>query len=782
MDYFSELLESYSKLKKRTYKITYISEGYTPEQLNAFPEIDSAIQAAAAGNPQTGLGKNKNIEISPAKDKPGHITISGSNIGRKNLNSTSYKNDINPNKTHAGSYSRKLLGAWAPDTGEGGDDGLTPEEIEKKRLEDEKAAEQAKNLTVEGSLEDPEYVDLVPKAKETLSRLQELAREGLFGDITEAQIASTYFVKGNSSVSTGILGKIMSAEVRTVDDDGLSTEAKMSPAMAAKILDNFEAVTTFIALPEEEKKDACEDVKRQVGFYKNQLILFGNDPSELLVVGSNKTPNKLYQIGLNAIEDSCGFSKNDFTKVAGSAFSTQEKNAVKGVLFEEFHVVAAMMVGGNVEKGKAALISALKSKAAILKDIQAARGDSGLTLDEAFSQVVQDELLEALGDDEALKKYLLTEMSLALPFAKFMDADSVQPVGLEVATGAREDLDYVYSDQDKALEKAEAIGSEVRVIGPNQYAVGVGLKRLSEIQRAKFGEINSVRRMLEILAGGGKGKNLDPEFQTFLYKNLYDYSTEREIETARYAEDLEAKVGKAAVPFMENTTYTKGGKIKAITPEQLAKSAFSSMKKRLGFSDLKNSALRDTLFDKKGKEFLLKEFSGDGPSAEDNRQRLGEKVGRLERMNQLKKDLASGNQAAEDYVMAMAFTCGANTRDLSQLISDDSGKVLAVKHNKILTDIAQAEDRKFEVKGTKIIISGGGSTVILDQSHTKTSAGKSNTRTSLYVPKETLEKYASEKDFSPTQQTKEEVTKLFIQGQIKLLEELLNQTNDNPLL
>lgn len=182
MDYFSELLESYSKLKKRTYKITYISEGYTPEQLNAFPEIDSAIQAAAAGNPQTGLGKNKNIEISPAKDKPGHITISGSNIGRKNLNSTSYKNDINPNKTHAGSYSRKLLGAWAPDTGEGGDDGLTPEEIEKKRLEDEKAAEQAKNLTVEGSLEDPEYVDLVPKAKETLSRLQELAREGLFGE------------------------------------------------------------------------------------------------------------------------------------------------------------------------------------------------------------------------------------------------------------------------------------------------------------------------------------------------------------------------------------------------------------------------------------------------------------------------------------------------------------------------------------------------------------------------------------------------------------------------
>ena len=206
------------------------------------------------------------------------------------------------------------------------------------------------------------------------------------------------------------------------------------------------------------------------------------------------------------------------------------------------------------------------------------------------------------------------------------------------------------------------------------------------------------------------------------------------------------------------------------------------MKKRLGFKDLKDSALRDTLFDKKGKEFVLKDFSGDGPAAEDNRQRLGEKVARLDRMNKLKKDLASGNQAAKDYVMAMAFTCGANTRDLAQLISDDSGKVLAVKHNKILTDIAQAKDAKFEVKGTKIVISGGGATVILDQSHTKTSSGKSNTRTSLYVPKETLEKYASEKDFSPTQQTKEEITNLFIQGQIKLLEGLLTQTSGNPLL
>ena len=783
MDYFSELLESYNQLKKRTYKITYISENYTPEQLNAFPEIDAAIQAAGAGNSQTGLGKNSNIDISPASDKPGYITISGSNLGRKNFNVSNYTNKINPNQKHASSYSKKLLGAWAPATGEDGEEAsLSPEEIEKKRASDAQVAENEKNKTVEGSLDDPEYVDVIPKAKGILNRLMSLAREGVLGDITEAQVLGTYFVKGVSPNSTGILAKIMSAEVRTVDEDGLSTEGKMSPSMAAKILDNFEAIATFASLPEKEKAEACEDVKRQMGFYKNQLVLFGNDASELLVVGSNKSPNKIYQVGIKAIEESCGYSKQDFTKVAGSVFSTQEKNAVKGVLFEEFHVVAALMVQGDIKQVKKTLIGALKSKAKLLKDIQAERGESGLTLDEAFARVVQDELLEALGSDEALKKYLITEMSLALPFAKFMDADTVKPVGLDVATGAREDLDYIYSNQDKALIKAEAIGSEVRTIGPNQYAVGVGLKRLSEIQRAKFGEINSMSRMLEILAGGGKGKNLDPEFQAYMYKNLFNYSTEREVETARYAESLEEKVEKVASAFSKNTTYTKGGKIKAITPEQLAKSAFESMKKRLGFADFKKSSLRDTLFEKKGENFNLKDFSGDGPSAEDNRQRLSEKVGRLERMNRIKKDLASGNQATQDYVMSMAFVCGANTRDLAQVISDDSGKVLAVQHNKILTDISQAKDRKFEVKGTKIYISGGGSTVILDQQHSKASSGKSNTRTSLYVPKETLEKYASKKNFSPDKKTTEEITRLFLKGQMQLLEGLLNQTNGNLVL
>ena len=63
MDYFSELLESYSKLKKRTFKLTYINEaGQGREQF-----IGAILQAGEevfdSKQPQEGLGNSSNITI-----------------------------------------------------------------------------------------------------------------------------------------------------------------------------------------------------------------------------------------------------------------------------------------------------------------------------------------------------------------------------------------------------------------------------------------------------------------------------------------------------------------------------------------------------------------------------------------------------------------------------------------------------------------------------------------------------------------------------------------------
>ena len=69
MDYFSELLKSYYQLKKRTFKLRYISEG------NASPEAyaqgqealnnPDAVTAAKESLKKAGANKKKKAEVTP---------------------------------------------------------------------------------------------------------------------------------------------------------------------------------------------------------------------------------------------------------------------------------------------------------------------------------------------------------------------------------------------------------------------------------------------------------------------------------------------------------------------------------------------------------------------------------------------------------------------------------------------------------------------------------------------------------------------------------------------
>ena len=788
MDYFSELLESYSKLKKRTYKIRFISEAeeprYSDEDLKAAMGVANSKILAPAESWTLGKEANQGDQTYAYKNREQGVSVVVKGGYSRKLELPLDTDEGVPFENKSDGY-KNFVYHWAEQGG-----------ASRQLSEKEKQTDIAASLS-EGGLE-----ELIPKAERLKKDLEAYAEVGWYGEgITPGQI-NKYLVPGSrEDYKIGIIGKIITAEVRKVNEDGLSEPGKMTPAMASKILDNFEAVTTFGPMyqqteSEEQKQALCQDVLRQVGFYKGRMVLFGNDPSELLVVSNDKKVNKLYQYGLDAIEDNCQYTKESFTKVAGEQFKSQEKNAIKGVLFEAIHVHATDIINGDLERAREGIISKLTQNAPLLREIKAERGDKGLTLEEAFADIVQTELLDALGDKEKLKAFLVDELSLALPFAKFMGADRVEPVGLNVATGGREDINFIYSDPDEAEIKAEEIGSEVVTLtrddGTEEYAVGVGLKRLIEISQAKFGEIGSTGRMLEVMDGGKKNskgesidKYLDVDFLDYIAKNLYDYNEARQTETINYANELEGRVAESAKRFLEPTIYVKGKKSILQTPQLLAQSLFKDVKKRLGFKDMQNSALRDVLFDKRGNELVLRNFAGDGAEAEDNRGRLAEKVARLERASMLKKDLNGGDEGkrrnAKNYILNMAYICGANSRNMAQLISDDSGKVLAVKHNEIINDIASDPDVSFEFKSSKIIIRGRGQMMILKQNHTSTTAGTSKTRTSLYIPKETLKAYSSG-EFNPNKKTREEVSRLFIKGQIKLLEGLLNQTNDNPLL
>jgi hypothetical protein len=281
-----------------------------------------------------------------------------------------------------------------------------------------------------------------------------------------------------------------------------------------------------------------------------------------------------------------------------------------------------------------------------------------------------------------------------------------------------------------------------------------------------------------------KDKNLDQEFKGYVSENLYGGNEARQAAAINYAQSLESSIGQTAVMFLEDSVYSIGNKIKRSSASNTAKSLFDSIKSKLSYEQIQMSAFQNTLFTTAEGKAQLKDFSSDTEDGLGNRSRLAELVSRLDRKKRLEQDLVAGNQAAQDYIMHLAYLTGANARSMTQLISDDEGKVLAVQHNKILNSINSSSDRKIEYlkDGTTIKISGGGSVVYLKQERTDGAKNTSKTRTYLQVPKKTLEQFSTELDFSPTKKTSEDITKLFIQGQIKLLEGLLNQTNDNLLL
>jgi len=782
MDYFSELLESYSKLKKRTYKITYINEDITdradvdPEVLkkaeqqaddlisNPYQKYNEGIQALGdKGTFAFKKARTEDISVAIAGDTRAGGTVAPG--GALDKTSRAYN---------------KLVGHFLDEL-EGGTTRQT---------------EQQANLTVSGSVAGTQLEGLASFVETNIKgELIKLATEGVIK--IDTGLINKLIVKGNpgekedgtAKSSTGILGKILEANIRIVDDDGLSEASTepMSASMAKSVLQNFKDVAAFPSVPEEYKEEACRDILKKVGFYKNNLILFGASPKELLVIGSKSKKNQLMSIGLDSIKARCGYKDSSFTRVAGSAFSDQEKNDAKGVFFESVHIAALQMVKGDYEGARATLKEAATRSKLILESIKKERGDKGLGFDEAWEKIVQDEILDAFSSEEKLKSYLVDELSLALPFARFMGADRIEGVGKAVATGGREDIEYVYEDEIRAAEKAEALDTDYYE-RDGEYVIGVGLKRLQRIQKAKFGELNSMSRALTLMEfssdADAKDKNLDQEFKGYVSENLYNGDEARQAAAINYAQRLEGSIGETAVKFLEDSVYSTGNKIKRASASNSAKSLFDSIKSKLSYEQIQMSAFQNTLFTTAEGQAQLKDFSSDTEDGLGNRSRLAELVSRLDRKKRLERDLAAGNQAAQDYVMHLAYLTGANARSMTQLISDDEGKVLAVQHNKILNSINSSSDRKIEYSkdGTTIKISGGGSVVYLKQERTDGAKNTSKTRTYLQVPKATLEQFSTEIDFSPTKKTSEDITKLFIQGQIKLLEGLLNQTNDNLLL
>ena len=232
---------------------------------------------------------------------------------------------------------------------------------------------------------------------------------------------------------------------------------------------------------------------------------------------------------------------------------------------------------------------------------------------------------------------------------------------------------------------------------------------------------------------------------------------------------------KTTEPLSKGKTYIDAdGKIKSQNPNGILTALATNLQQKLNLDDQKNSIITGAFFDKKDDgDLILKSFKGEEIGDISNRKRAKEIVMRCARFNILKNEIEkneSNAQAAKDYLIKSMLICGSNARNMGQIITDDKGKMIVLKHNKAFELISNDKSPTFEFSESSVKITGGGVSVVYGQERT----GDGETRSKCSITKESLQNPELLGDIK-TQQN-DSTFREYITGHMKLLETILNQT------
>lgn len=849
MDYFSELLSSYEKLKKRTFKLTYIAED---EKKKASPKKKKAEKKPKAEK-KDGKANQEDINAASqqeAEKKAKEVAKAG--VSQQYDNTKRVEGGppwafLSPAKGKEPARVSLTLGAGRPMAlaDEGGNPKIDSqgwkrlvsyymEGGEEKQAADELAAEveaerQAKLRTIGGwsELEDEEReAEGLPPLNTTEDTLQALRLSEKFANnycIANKDTESlkdfcaklwTYFAAGNSHMGLEYkLGTATGIAVTDVDT-GETKKQVVSPGMREQAARSAAFLTSFLRSPgikdENGVPEKCKDVTSRIGMFKGKsLVLFGQEPSEGIVVGE---PNALQKLALKAIEKECGIDTGALSQLIGDTIGTKEKNAVKGTFFEAILVFSGKIRTATTPSAKIAAVEDLKKvltekKATLLAIFRDIDPQAGQSIDSEFDLSVQEQALAALNSPEELNDFVMRELRATQPLMDFMEADDMVHGGKVSKTGQRADIMFAYKGKNakaRAKAKAKATGSSVKDLGDGSYGVPMGLKRLQDLHGPKFGEINSQERLDGIITGRIRDSHIETGFEQSMRKKQFGGAgTARQQDMIEFADTLSEEVNTATQQLVENQTYIgEDGKIKSQTPAEVFGQLAKTILNTLSLNTLKTSVLGKALFNtNENGEQTKKDFDGDGPGPFENRERGREMIARVARNNKIKTEIEAGNQAARDYVIKAALVTGSNKDNMTQVIVDDAGRMIVFKHNEIFDMITKAESKRaeqiargeepdpdepifgFDESSTSIKV--GNISVTVGQEMAKVNDEDGNfrsctTRTDSRINKATLENTDLHGDISMPENSS--VLHQYLTGQMALLETLLSQTKMNQVL
>lgn len=825
MDYFSELLESYSKLKKRTFKLTYISEQQDPNEITK--QALTAATGKQAREPYLIPGTTGAIWQSINGAAQGFYTFVTdlAKYRKPEKGASVFPTKVYNNPEDEGFADLRSFLTGVEKEGES-EEAQTQREVEEEAARIEEIAAQRASYFFERQNYDLNQVQAaIAASEESIKNLLSFC-----STFTNAEAPAPDFCEKAGTFITqrgqaSFLYKIVNG--RVFDSTG-DAKTEPPPALLNAVAENHRDFLKVLYEKPDEK--SCKDLNNKVGYKDGMLLVYGKDydsetgkPTTGLVLPSSD--NDLYQQVFKAIDSACKDSEGNSywkpEKLYTQTFNSKALNTIRGTVNEMAFVAAVEFaklgpnssqedrkkvfktVGDYVLEKKGTLLEFAKSK---LPDEERAATD----IDGFIEEQVLSEQAELAKDDKALIRYALNVISKHLNLARTLKADGAYDASKQGGQGARSDTTLFWNTKEKAISAARKMGLDPnRAVqegnrgtpAEGKFEIGMGQKdKYGGVSDFKMGEYNTTVRRRAAFRGEIKaGDSWAPGFYKWAEDLQFggptdDPSTEvgrRYQRMMDFEDTLESEVEDILTSLEQGKFYFDSkGSIKSQSGQSICSNIAKIFKEKVGYGDTFNPDSNDDIRQELYNVFVKDEKQNWSDKAK--REYAAEKLGRAIRLRKVQQAAESSNrkerQAARDWIIRTTLLTGGNATDIGQLqTSYDENRSVLTDHNAVLREMCKNQDAvDFNLTSRSSIgISINGFKISLGFEGTdapKGAARTRDTRTQVTMSKATaLDKRISKEIKGRTPKAERGSVNAdtmydFLLGQMKLLEQILNSS------
>jgi hypothetical protein len=700
MDYFSELLDSYKKLKKRTFKITFINEQAFDSDPN-FTQLKQVLLQAPVGGGYVNINYPGLEKYTYRKNKDNSVSIQ---IGPKTFTIFDGQGNIATlnakkeplDKNAQDKAIQTLLDAMS---GKGVEE--KPEDTkqeEQPQTPEEQMAAQAAAIQAQTPGNGLTMIGASPGSLENISNSARYIEGMAATEWYKAEVATSIGGRGgverlarNAQAFTNPLStrsfeyKLTRGASISLNDQGDFSEQPMSPALIYEATRSNDLLMSF--LEDNISEEKCKSIKYRVGMYdksdSNKLVFFGGNTNEGVVVAANP----IQKIAIQRMQQNCEGASLEIVKVG----QVKEKflNDLRGKLAEHILMfISEMRNPETKEAGRKKFLDYLFTRRRqYLKAAQffAERIETGaLDLDSAGFGEASKELSEVFGNGTAIKGLLSVIGKSMIRIYNEAKPDGVRHIGKQISTGGEDtdtgtkgDVVFQYSDQAKANAFAQRTGA-IPVLNPEtgRYEVSISQKFLQKIDDSNVGEIKGSHRMLGHFTGQIQGSlNLLPKIDSKLFSDKTESDASKKLFI-----DVESSIQKTIESLQNDQMFKDAtGKLRIQTAERVCKDIVKLLKEKLPF-EIDDSELAGTI-DAKYEH-------------EENRQRIAEYLSRRLRIQKYSEltngsDKATALLASKTLIRMSAIT-GYSKDDAVTFLATERGDLISFKTNDVYNELFES--------------------------------------------------------------------------------------------